>query len=108
MAAPGAAEESIAPQLDQRAITRCSSAVAGRCSSRTCRLVVMGVRFAAKRAFGPDGARSVLAGGPERYGLFASNVLNCAAASFAACSLICDGSNPISGRTCSMQSSLAC
>lgn len=107
MAAPGAAEESIAPQLDQRAITRCSTAVAGRCSSRTCRLVVMGVRFAAKR-FRPRRSRIALAGGPERYGLFASNVLNCAAASFAACSLICDGSNPISGRTCSMQSSLAC
>ncbi len=56
----------------------------------------------------PGRGQIVLAGGPERYGLLSSNVLNCAAASFAACSLICDGSNPISGRTCSIQSSLTC
>ena len=107
MAAPGAAEESIAPQLDQRAITHCSTDVAGRCSSRT-PTGGQGGEVRGEARLRPRRSQIVLAGGPERYGLFASNVLNCAAASFAACSLICDGSNPISGRTCSMQSSLAC
>lgn|GEM_PF-6598501 len=107
MAAPGTAEESIAPQLDQRhhtLLNRCRGALL------VAHLPTGGHGGEVRREarLRPRRSQIVLAGGPERYGLFASNVLNCAAASFAACSLICDGSNPISGRTCSIQSGLAC
>ena len=55
-----------APQLDHRARERCSASVAGLCWSSSSRTMRIASTFAAKRAFCPDGARSVWDAGRNR------------------------------------------